>query len=224
MSNLFVWKNFVEALPFLLTGVKVTITITILAVVIGIILGTLLGLAKLSNTKIFRLVATVYIDIVRGTPLLVQIFIVYLIFPPLFGFNSSDFYRYVAAVLAMGLNSGAYVAEIVRAGIQAIDKGQMEAARSLGMSHAKAMRYIILPQAFKQILPPLGNEFIILLKDSSLASTISVQEMFKNGQDIYNRNWAVVEVLIGVAIIYFIMTFTFSRILAIVERRLKTSD
>lgn len=224
MSEIFIWKNFVDALPFLLKGVKVTITITILAVFIGIVLGTILGISKLSSNKILRLISTVYIDIVRGTPLLVQIFIVYMIFPIVFGFKSSDFYRYVAAVLAMGLNSGAYVAEIVRAGIQAIDKGQMEAARSLGMSHAKAMRYIILPQAFKQILPPLGNEFIILLKDSSLASTISVQEMFKNGQDIYNRNWAVVEVLIGVALIYFIMTFTFSRILAIVERRLKTSD
>jgi len=214
----------IDALPELMRGAWMTIRLTVIAVGMGIIIGTFMGMARLSKHKLIHIIAAVYVDVIRGTPLLVQIAIVYFGFPQLFGFRADDDYRYLAAIIALSVNSGAYVAEIVRAGIQSIDRGQMEAARSLGMSHVQAMRFIILPQAFKRIIPPLGNEFIAMLKDSSLVSTIAVTDLFRTGQYIVARNFAFMEIYLGIAIIYLVLTFSISRLVDYAERRLKVSD
>lgn len=159
--------------PFLVKGAVYTVIITAMSVFFGTVIGLFLGLGRLSKKKFFSIPSSIYVDSIRGTPLLVQILIIYFGIPNLYNMITGDRFTmnvFVAAVLACSINSGAYVAEIFRAGIQSIDKGQMEAARSLGMTHRQAMRYIILPQAFRRIIPPLGNEFIVLLKDTSLLS------------------------------------------------------
>lgn len=207
----------IKSLPVLGQGVLTTIELTTIAVEIGIILGTLLGLMKISKNRLVYIIASAYIDFFRGTPLLVQLFLVYMGLPQLLGFPLN---RWLAAILALGLNSGAYVAEIVRAGIQSIDKGQWEAARSVGMNSFQTMCYIILPQAFKRIIPPLGNEFIILLKDSSLVAVISLEELLRKGQLIITRTFRPFEIYFTVAILYLILTTVISRIVSYIERRL----
>ncbi|ADL11822.1 ectoine/hydroxyectoine ABC transporter permease subunit EhuC [Acetohalobium arabaticum] len=214
------YEAFVEALPFLLKGSVMTIKITTIAVGMGIILGNVLGLARVSKNPIIGGVAKGYIEIFRGTPLLVQLFILYYGLPSL-GINLTP---YIAAVLGLGLNSGAYVGEIVRGGIESIDKGQMEAARSVGMSYAQSMRYIILPQAFKSIVPALGNEFIALLKDSSLVSVIAVKDLTRQGRLIISRTYQSFFIFLTVAVFYFIMVFIMTRLVNYAERKLKTSD
>ena len=158
-------------------------------------------------------------DCIRGTPLLVQIFIVYFALPAVTGTRINPF---IAAVVACSINSGAYVAEIFRGGIQSIDPGQMEAGRSLGLTWGQTMRYIIMPQAFKRIIPPLGNEFIAMLKDSSLVSVIGFEELTRRGQLIIARTYASFEIWTAVAVIYLIMTLTISRFVAYLERRYRT--
>lgn len=155
----------------------------------------------------------------RGTPLLVQIFLIYFALPMVVGQRVDPF---IAAITACGINSGAYIAEIFRAGIQAIDEGQMEAGRSLGMSWVQTMRYIIVPQAFKNVIPPLGNEFIALLKDSSLVSVIGFEELTRRGQLIIARTYGSLEIWITVALIYLVMTLTISRLVSYMEKRLAT--
>lgn len=211
----------VRSLPLLLAGALVTVQITALSVAFGLFIGMLMSLARLSNRWIFRAFATAYVDFVRGTPLLVQIFIIYFALPLIVGQRVDPF---VAAITACSINSGAYVAEIFRGGIQSIDKGQMEAGRSLGMTWAQTMRYIILPQAFKRIIPPLGNEFIAMLKDSSLVSVIGFEELTRSGQLIIARTYASFEIWTIVAFIYLVMTFTISRLVAYLERRFKIDD
>ena len=159
------------------------------------------------------------IDFLRGTPLLVQIFLIYFALPMVVGQRVDPF---IAAITACGINSGAYIAEIFRAGIQAIDEGQMEAGRSLGMSWVQTMRYIIVPQAFKNVIPPLGNEFIALLKDSSLVSVIGFEELTRRGQLIIARTYGSLEIWITVALIYLVMTLTISRLVSYMEKRLAT--
>ena len=154
-----------NSFPLLLAGAAITVEITAMSVTFGLLIGCMIGIARLCSIKPLRYFANVYVDFIRGTPLLVQIFLVYFALPNIIGSRVDPF---VAAISACSINSGAYVAEIFRAGIQSIDKGQMEAGRSLGMTWAQTMRYIIMPQAFKRIIPPLGNEFIAMLKDSSL--------------------------------------------------------
>ena len=173
----------------------------------------------LVRIKPLRYFANVYVDFIRGTPLLVQIFLVYFALPNIIGSRVDPF---VAAISACSINSGAYVAEIFRAGIQSIDKGQMEAGRSLGMTWAQTMRYIIMPQAFKRIIPPLGNEFIAMLKDSSLVSVIGFEELTRRGQLIIARTYASFEIWMAVAIIYLIMTFAVARFTGYLERRFDT--
>ena len=183
------------------------------------------GLRKLSKAYL-KIPAMIYIDSIRGTPLFVQILLFYYGLPNLyFQFTGKPFTidPMIAAVVVCSLNSGAYVAEIVRAGIQSIERGQMEAARSLGMSHTQAMRYIILPQAFKRIVPPLGNEFIVLLKDTSLLSVIGVVELTQSGKLYVAATYAAFPAYIGVALVYLVMTLHFS-ICAWTERRLGVSD
>ncbi|APT71941.1 nickel transporter [Thermosipho sp. 1063] len=206
-----------ENLPFLLLGAWDTLKLTFFSVLIGLILGTFIGMGRLSKLKVINIPSTVYVEFLRGTPLLVQISIVYFGLPQL----GIQLEAYPAAIVALGLNSGAYIAEIVRAGIQSIPKGQYEAARSLGMSHFQTMRYIILPQAFKNILPALGNEFITLTKDSSLASIIGVTELMRRGQFVITRTFQTFSIYFGIAIIYFVMTFTISRIVRVIEKRME---
>ena len=209
----------INSLPLLITGAGITIQITAISVGLGLIIGMFVGIARISNVKLLRWLAAIYIDFLRGTPLLVQIFLIYFALPVILEQRVDPF---IAAITACGINSGAYIAEIFRAGIQAIDEGQMEAGRSLGMTWVQTMRYIIVPQAFKNIVPPLGNEFIALLKDSSLVSVIGLEELTRRGQLIIARTYGSLEIWISVAIIYLVMTLTISRLVAYLEKRLDT--
>lgn len=205
-----------RALPILLMGAGVTIEITAFSVAIGFLIGLFVGIARISQFKILQIMAAVYADCIRGTPLLVQIFLIYFALPMAIGQRVEPF---IAAVAACGINSGAYVSEIFRAGIQAIDVGQMEAGRSLGLTWWQTMRFIILPQAFKNILPPLGNEFIAMLKDSSLVSVIGFEELTRRGQLIIAQTYGSFEIWMTVAVLYLIMTMAISRIVAFLEKR-----
>ncbi|EPS46696.1 His/Glu/Gln/Arg/opine ABC transporter permease [Clostridium botulinum A1 str. CFSAN002368] len=190
----------------------------------------LLSLMKLSKNKILKYIAVSYIEFIRGTPVLVQLYIIYYGLPtigirfpevPILGSNFPDFF---AGILALSINSGAYVAEIIRAGIQAVDKGQMEAARSLGMSESMAMKNVIIPQAFKNILPALGNEFITIIKESSIVSIIGIHELMYNADTVRGNIFRPFEPLLVAAVMYFIMTFTLSKLLGVAERRMRVSD
>ena len=209
----------INSLPLLITGAGITIQITAISVGLGLIIGMFVGIARISNVKLLRWLAAIYIDFLRGTPLLVQIFLIYFALPVILEQRVDPF---IAAITACGINSGAYIAEIFRAGIQAIDEGQMEAGRSLGMTWVQTMRYIIVPQAFKNIVPRLGNEFIALLKDSSLVSVIGFEELTRRGQLIIARTYGSLEIWISVALIYLVMTLTISRLVAYLEKRLDT--
>ena len=211
----------VRSFPLLLAGAAVTVQITALSVGFGLLIGMFVGIARISKLLPVRAAAAVYVDFIRGTPLLVQIFLIYFALPILLGARIDPF---IAAITACSINSGAYVAEIFRAGIQSIDKGQMEAGRSLGMTWSQTMRHIIMPQAFKRIIPPLGNEFIAMLKDSSLVSVIGFEELTRRGQLIIARTYGSFEIWLTVAFIYLIMTFAISRLVAYLERRYKIDD
>lgn len=207
---------------FFLEGAKLTILLAICTVFFGVILGTLLALMKISKNKIMNSIATIYIEFIRGTPVLVQVAIIYYALPELMGgINLPEF---PAAVAALAINSGAYVAEIIRAGIQAVDKGQMEASRSLGLTYGMSMRYVIIPQAIKNILPALGNEFIVVIKESSVVMVIGLKELMFNADLVRGNTFRAFEPLLVAALIYFIMTFTLSKFMGRFERRLKTSD
>jgi len=215
---------------FFINGAKNTILLAAFTVFFGVMLGTFLALMRLSKNWPLKFISASYIEFIRGTPLLVQIFIVFYGLPqigiefpdvPALG---EDFPRFMAGVIAMSLNSAAYVAEIIRAGIQAVDKGQMEAARSLGMPHGMAMRYVILPQAVRNILPALGNEFVVDIKESSMVSVIGIAELMYNADTVRGNTFRPFEPLIIAALIYFAMTFTLSKLVGKAERRMRTSD
>jgi len=211
----------IRSFPLLLMGATVTVKITLMSVTLGVIIGLFVGIARISSFRLIRFLAGAYVDFFRGTPLLVQIFLIYFALPVITGQRMDPF---VAAIMACGINSGAYVAEIFRAGIQSIDAGQMEAGRSLGMTWGQTMRYIIVPQAFKRVIPPLGNEFIALLKDSSLVSVIGFEELTRRGQLIIAKTYGSLEIWFSVAIIYLVMTLSISRFVAYLEKRYKTDD
>lgn len=204
-----------KSLPFLLQGALISLEVTLLSALFGTIIGTLAGIGRLSKILLIKIPCYCYIEFIRGTPLLVQIYIIYFGLPSL----GIDLPPFTAAIVALSINAGAYTAEIVRAGIQSISKGQTEAARSLGMTFFQTMRYIILPQAFKNILPALGNEFIALTKESSLVSVIGIAELTRQGQYIISRTFKVFEIYGGVALIYFAITFTLSWIVAWIEKK-----
>lgn len=212
---------FVEYYSYFLKGTGTTLLISLFGVIFGSLVGILLALMKLSNNKFLKGIAASYIEIVRGTPLILQIFLVYHGLPKLIPLPSS---RIFLGTIAVFLNSAAYVAEIIRAGIQSIDKGQMEASRSLGMPQGMAMKYIIIPQAFKNILPALGNEFIVLIKESAIISVIGVQDLMYNADTLRGITYRPFAPLIYAGIIYFIITFSLSKLLGILERRLGASD
>lgn len=203
-----------KSLPFLLQGALITIEITMLSVGIGFLIGLFTGIARISRVRLLRITATIYADGIRGTPLLIQIFLIYFALPVVLGMHINPF---VAAVTACGINSGAYVSEIFRAGIQSIDIGQMEAGRSLGLTWWQTMYYILLPQAFRNILPPLGNEFITMLKDSSLVSVIGFEELTRRGQLVIAQTYASFEIWMTVAVLYLIMTLVIARFISYME-------
>ena len=210
-----------NSLPLLLAGAGVTIEITAIAVGLGFVLGMITSVCRLSSVKILRGIAICYVNIIRGTPMLVQIFLIYFALPMVIGERINPF---VAAVAACSINSGAYVSEIFRAGIQSVDKGQMEAGRSLGLSWMQTMRYIILPQAFKHVIPPLGNEFISMTKETSLVSVIGFEELTRRGQLIIAKTYGSFEIWLTVAAIYLVMTLSIARLVSYLERRFATDD
>ena len=205
-----------QSLPYLIQGALITIEITLMAVGIGFFIGLFAGIARICRIKALRIIATIYADCIRGTPLLVQIFLIYFALPMLIHTQINPF---VAAVTACAINSGAYVSEIFRAGIQAIDQGQFEAGRSLGLSWWQTMYYIILPQAFHNILPPLGNEFITMLKDSSLVSVIGFEELTRRGQLIIAQTYASFEIWMTVAALYLILTLAIAKFVSFMEHK-----
>ena len=211
-----------EALPRILTaGLTMTIPLTLVSFFFAMIIAVAVALVQYANVPVLRQIARFYIWVIRGTPLLVQIFIIYFALPAIIGQRIDPF---VAAVAACSINSGAYVAEIFRAGIQSIEIGQMRAGLSLGMTWGQTMRYIILPQAFKRIIPPLGNEFIAMLKDSSLVSVIGFEELTRTGQLIIAETYGSLEIWTSVAIIYLVMTLTITRLVSRLEKKFKASD
>ena len=220
--------------PYYLEGAKNTILIALFTVILGTILGTFLALMRLSKNPFLKGISATYIEFIRGKPVYVQILVIYyglsqigIEFPnadwldPVIGMNFSDF---MSCVITLSINSAAYVAEIIRAGIQAVDKGQMEAARSLGMSKSLAMKQIILPQAIKNILPALGNEFVTVIKESSIVSVIGIADLMFKANIISGNNAMPFLPYIIVAIVYFILTFSLSNLMALLERRMKNSD
>jgi polar amino acid transport system permease protein len=208
-----------ESMPYLLRGLLVTIRLAAVSEVCILFLGLIVALVRISRIKIFRAAAAVYIDVVRGIPLILQIVIIYFGLGHL-GLNLD---RFTAGVLALTICYAAYEAEIFRAGIESIHKGQMEAARSLGMGYLKSMRYIVLPQAVRRVIPPLSNEFIALLKDTALVSVISLSEVFQRGREL--MGWkANVTPLVGVALCYLIITIPLMRLVQYVEKGLAKTD
>lgn len=203
----------------LVKGLWTTLWISAVASVLGLIIGLIAGLMKVSKNYTVSTLAAIYVEIIRGTPLLVQIFIAYFFFGTVFNLD-----RNVAGIGALALFAGAYVAEIIRSGIQSIARGQMEAARSLGMSYPQAMMDIILPQAFKRILPPLSGQFISLIKDSSLVSVIAITDLTKSGREIITSTFATFEIWLVVAAMYLIVTSVLSQFVFYLERRLAVSD
>ena len=206
--------------PFFLEGAKLTLILAFFTVLFGSIIGLLLSLMRLSTSKILKTISAINVEFIRGTPMLVQIFIIYYSLPSI-GIELPDM---TAGILALSINSGAYVAEIIRAGIQAVDKGQMEASRSLGMGYGQTMFHIIIPQAFKNILPALGNEFIVVIKESSIVSMIGLHDLMYNANIVRGNIFRPFEPLLVAAFIYFIMTFTLSKLLGLLERRMKAYD
>jgi len=207
----------IGAFPVLLKGTLITIEITLLSVAFGTLIGLLFGIMRLSKNNIVRTIAICYIDFFRGTPLLVQIFLITFGILPMFIKGVDPF---IAAVIACSINSGAYVAEIVRGGIQSIDRGQTEAAQSLGMTNTQNMLYIILPQAFKIMIPPMINEFIAMMKDTSLVSVIAVEELTRKGQLQIAITYQAFWIWAGIAVMYLLLTIIISQIGRVIERRL----
>lgn len=212
--------------PKYLSGVELTLLISLITVFMGTVLGTLLYFMKSSEFKIWKIkplkiIASIYVEVLRGTPMLLQILMVYsgtkLIF-------NIDVNAITASILAIGLNSAAYVSEIIRAGIEGVDKGQAEAARSLGMSKAMTMRLIIIPQAVRNILPAIGNEFVTVIKESSMASVLGVGELTYSAKIVQGATYLSLEPLMVAAVFYFILTFLLGRLMKYLERRMKTND
>ncbi|MDU2109134.1 MAG: amino acid ABC transporter permease [Peptoniphilus rhinitidis] len=222
MSFLTSQINFLQRyFPAYINGAITTIELSIVGVLLGFTLGVLFALMKISKSKILNIIASIYIEIVRGTPMLVQIMIVYFglkkVIPEQFTILTAPMFL---CSLSISLNSAAYIAEIIRSGISSIDKGQMEAARSLGLNHKQAMKKVILPQAIKNILPALVNEFITLIKESSITYTVGVGELMYAGKSISSGIYEPVRPFIYTALVYFIMTFSLSKAMGRLERRL----
>ncbi len=203
----------------IMNGLVMTLKISIVSLIFAVIIGLFVGLARISSNPALKYLSLIYVEIVRGTPLLVQIFIFYFFIGTVLGLD-----RFTAGAAALSIFAAAYVAEIIRSGIQSIPTGQMEAARSLGMSYAQAMIYIVLPQAFKRTLPPMAGQFINLIKDSSLVSVISITDLTKAGRAVVSGTFAPFEVWFTVALLYLVLTGSLSWMVKKLEKRLSTSD
>lgn len=212
--------------PMFIRGAGTTLILSVFTVVIGLIVGVVLALMRLGKFKPLSLISAAYTEFIRGTPLMVQIFFIFYALPqmgikiPNISGLGFDFPRFASGILAMGLNSAAYVGEIVRAGIQAVDRGQTEAARSLGMTGWQTMRRVVLPQAFKNILPALGNEFVTVIKESSIVSVIGIADLMFRTNDVIALSYKSLECLAVAALIYFVLTFISSRLVSLAERKL----
>jgi polar amino acid transport system permease protein len=209
-------KPYMDILAFVPDGLAATFGVTITSIFFALILGLLAGLGRIARTKPINLIATVYVEVVRGIPLLVQLFYIYYALGPILHLKGPT-----SAILAMSVCYGAYMGEIFRAGIQSIPKGQMEAALALGMSRTQALWRVILPQTVKVILPPIGNEFIALLKDSSLVSILAISDLLRRGREYASVSFNYLPAYTIVALIYLIMTLFFSRLVGIMETRLR---
>lgn len=203
-------------------GLGTTLTLALISVAIGCIIGAVVAIMRLSKSKLLGAVATVYTEIVRDTPLLLQLYFFYFLLPDLL--PALKLSKFTCIAVALIFNSGAYMSEVFRSGIQSIDRGQTEAARSLGLSASQTMIRIILPQAFKNVLPAMCNEFVAITKETSLASTFYVGDLMTQYQTISGKTYMVIEPLIIIGVIYFVVTFTMSKLIAVLERRLKTDD
>ncbi len=226
----FIWQNIKhnfpwdfsvlpEYFPLFWAGAVATLQITTLGILLGLVLGIVIGLMRTSNIWVLDSLSRLYIFLIRGTPLLLQLFIIY--------YGLSSVVRipgYPAAIIALGIHNAAYIAEIFRGAITSVDRGQREAALSIGMTSWQSMKRIILPQAFKRAVPPLGNQFIIALKDSSLASTIAVSELILRSRQLASSNFMMMEMLVVAGIYYLFLTSFFSIIVAKIEKRLGVSD
>ena len=228
------WNQFVDTFTrnfingdnwhYIADGLVTTIQITFFAVLVGIVIGFIVGIIrstydKTHRLKILNFICNVYLTVIRGTPVLVQLLIIYYVI-----FASVRIDKVLVAVLAFGINSGAYVAEIFRSGIMSIDNGQFEAGRSLGFNYPQTMWYIIMPQAFKNVLPALCNEFIALLKETSIAGYIGLQDLTKGGDIIRSRTYSAFMPLLAVALIYLAIVLIFTQLIKILERRLRQSE
>ena len=221
-----VWTTMEKYHHFFFEGVQNTLIIAVFTVLFGTILGTIMAMARLSSFKPLSWLATAYIEFFRGTPLMVQLMFIFYGLPML-GITFPDvpfienFQRFAAGIVAMSLNSCAYVAEIIRSGIQAVDSGQMEAARSLGFKKSQGMTLVVLPQAVRNILPALGNEFVTVIKESSIVSVIGIADLMYRTNGVKAKNYKTLECLFIAAILYFVLTFISSRVIALVERRMR---
>lgn len=205
-----------------LNGLGTTLLLALISVAIGCLIGAVVAIMRLSRSKLLGGVATVYTEIVRDTPLLLQLYFFYFLLPDLL--PALRLSKFTCIAVALIFNSGAYMSEVFRSGIQSIDRGQTEAARSLGLSASQTMIRIILPQAFKNVLPAMCNEFVAITKETSLASTFYVGDLMTQYQTISGKTYMVIEPLIIIGVIYFVVTFTMSKFIAVLERRLKTDD
>ena len=205
--------------PLFLEGATTTVLLSFFSVIVGVGCGTLMALARLSTNKFLSKAAKVYIDIIRGTPLLVQLFLVYFGLATVLYLND-----FISGVIAVSVNTTAYIAEIIRSGIQSVDKGQMEAARSMGMPKRMAMRQIILPQAMKNILPAIGNEFATLIKETSIVSLIGIHDLMYSSDTVRGATFTVFIPLLMTAFLYFVMTTTIAFFMDKLERKLQASD
>lgn len=221
-----IYLNFIkdDRWKYIVNGLGTTLQITFFAVLVGIMIGFVIAVIRSTYDKtgkgwFLNFLAKTYLTVIRGTPVLVQLLIIYFVV-----FGSSDISKVLVAIMAFGINSGAYVAEIIRSGIMSIDSGQFEAGRSLGFNYIQTMIYIVLPQALKNVLPALANEFIVLLKETSVSGYIALQDLTKGGDIIRSQTWNALFPLLAVALIYLVMVMVFEKLVSILERRLRNSE
>jgi len=209
---------FKESLPSLISGLLVTLKVASISLVIAVVLGLIFGLMSIGKSKFLKALSIIYVDIIRGTPLIVQAFFIYFGISSAFGIKM---HAVTAGIIAISINAGAYLVEIFRAGIMAVDKGQMEGARCLGLSYSKAMQKVILPQAVRKMIPAFINQFIISLKDTSILSVIGIRELTQSGEIIIASNYRALETWVMVGLLYFILIMVLSYFSRFLERRLR---
>ncbi len=220
MAFVFETSVFWDTFPMLMRGLKLTVEIAVGGLFCGFILGSIAGLMKLAQSIFTRKIAGVYVEAIRGTPMLVQAMFLYYGIPMAVGVRITPI---TAGIIIIAVNSGAYIAEIVRGAVQSIDPGQVEAGRSIGLTRSQTMRYVVWPQALKRMIPPLGNQFIISLKDTSLLMVIGVGELMRTGQEITSVNFRAFEVYLAVACVYLVMTLSIAQAMKMLEKKLNTT-